>query len=331
MSTAERARVDFIVGMARSGTTWLAQTLAEHPDVAVFGETSFFGRLHLPPRADGTYGEDELKRVLAIQREQEWSKTTGDDAGCLRRTRPEEYATLVDSAFAGLRAPTTPAEVFEQLVRAVAQSEGRSRVLEKTPHHVHWLPRVAAAFPHAKFVVVRRDPYSFIASLLHLGDRLGGRWQRALDRPWRHPLLAALAWRGYMLSIERALQRYPERIVVVETHELRGMPDDVLERVQSFLELDVLELPTHSEGANSSFRVGPPARPGAADIWWTNLVAGRVMRRNGYELQRVPFRPLSVLSSFLTLPISLAWVGVALPQKVPGSFRAYLAHWLGRG
>jgi len=66
--TAQAVRVDFLLGMARSGTTWLGRTLAEHPEVAVFGESSFFGRLYVPPGPDGMYGDRELARVRAIQR-----------------------------------------------------------------------------------------------------------------------------------------------------------------------------------------------------------------------------------------------------------------------
>ena len=322
--------IDFIVGMARSGTTWLGRALGAHPDAAVFGESSFFGRLYVPPRAGGAYGEEELERVRMIQREQEWSTTTGDESGCLRNTPSAEYAALVDAAFHELRAPASPAETFSSLARAIARSEGKARVIEKTPHHVHWLSRIAASFPDAKFVIVKRDPYGFMLSLQHLGDRLATRRRRALDRPWRHPLLAAFAWRGYMLSVESAVERYGDRVLVVDSRELRQRPTETLANIQSFLGLEVHDLAPGALGENSSFGEGRRPRLGSPDLFWLNLVAGSVMRRNGYEAERNPLQPLQVLGSFLWLPVSAAYVAVALPRRVPGSFRSYLARWLGR-
>jgi hypothetical protein len=323
-------RIDFVTGMARSGTTWLARALGTHPDVAVFGESSFFGRLYVPPRPDGLYGAAELERVRAIQRGQEWRATTGDASACLRSTPPERWPALVDGAFDGLAPPVAPAAAFQALAAAVARAEGASRVVEKTPHHVHWLHRLAVAFPDARFVLLIREPYGFMLSFGHLGDRIESRQQRALDRLWRHPLIAALAWRGYAGSIERARRRYPERTLFVDRQELRQRPAETLARVQAFLELEPHALASDDAGRNSSFPSGTRAGLREQDVSWMSLVAGRTMRRSGYRPEQVPLRPLPIALSFVTLLFSLAYAAVQLPRMVPGSFRDYLSGWLGR-
>jgi hypothetical protein len=322
-------RVDFIAGMPRSGTTWLGRALASHPDVAVFGETSFFGRLYVEPRPDGTYGASDLARVRSIQRQQEWCATTGDESTCLRNSRPEDYAALVDAAFGELRAPVTPGEAFSKLAGAVTRSEDKPRAAEKTPHHVHWLPRIAAAFPDARFVLLTRDPYGFMLSLEHLGSRIESPLRRVLDRPWRHPLIAALAWRCYMLSVERARTRFADRILVVDHEDVRERPGELLEAVQSFLGVEVRELATNAQGRNSSFLGRTRPVPRGQDAFWLNLVARGVMRRNGYRPEPTRLRPLPILVSVVTLPFCLAFAAVGLPRRVPGSFRSYLAGWLG--
>ncbi len=324
------ARIDFIAGMARSGTTWLGRALAKHPDVAVFGESSFFGRLYVPPRADGTYGPAELARVHAIQREQDWATTTGDDSSCLRNSQGEEYAALVDAAFGPLEAPVTPAESFQALARAIASSERKPCVVEKTPHHVHWMRRIALGFPEARFVLLTRDPYGFMRSLKHLDDRIESRWRRALERPWRHPAVCAVAWRAYMLSVERALEQYRDRVLVVDHRELRQRPEALLASVQSFLGLAVHDLAPGTLGQNSSFRRGGKPSLRGQDVFWMNLIAGRVIRRNGYRREPIPFRPLQILASFATLPLCAAYVAARAPRRVPGSLRPYLAAWIGR-
>lgn len=322
-------RLDFIVGMARSGTTWLGKTLAEHPDVAVFGETSFWGRLFVPPRPDGTYGPRELARVADIQRRQEWTATTGDRTGCLRNTPPEDYAALVDAAFADMRAPITPAEAFRRIACAVARSEQTAHVIEKTPHHVHWLPRLAVAFPQARFVILVRDPYEFMLSFLHLGDRLPSATERWADRSWRHPLIASVAWRAYMLSAERALRDVPSRTLLLETRELLAQPQDALDRVQGFLGLEPHDLTADPLRRNSSFAGTAKPRLTAGDVFWMNTVAGGLVRRHGLDRRPVGFHPLAVGRTFLTLPFSAAVTAVRLPRMVQGSLPDYLARWAG--
>lgn len=327
--TEHAIRIDFILGMARSGTTWLGRTLAEHPDVAVFGESSFFGRLYVPPRPDGMYGDLELDQVRAIQRQQDWCSTTGDESGCLRNTTTENYAALVDATLGELQVPVAPADAFRSLACGIARFEGKPHVLEKTPHHVHWLDRIVPSFPESRFVLLTRDPYSFMLSLQHLGDRIESRYRRSLDRTLRHPLLCALAWRGYMLSVERALDRYGERILVVDSSELRQRPDVLLASIQSFLGLELREL-APARAKNSSFPDDRRPTLRGQDLFWMKLVAGRVMSRNGYRPERIPLRPAGTLASFLTVPLSLAAVALGLRRTVAGSFRGYLARWLGR-
>jgi hypothetical protein len=318
-------QIDFLVGMARSGTTWLGRVLAHHPEIAVFGESSFFGRLRVPPRPDGLYGPAELQEVVRIQRERDWRSTTTDEEDVLHAS----YADLMRTALAGLAGPVPPAEAFRRIAAAVASSEGKPRVIEKTPHHVHWLPDLAEAFPDARFVLTIRDPYEFVASHVNLGNRLGSRRERALDRSWRHPLIASLAWRGYMLSSERALAGYPERTLAVRTEELRTGPRATLDRIQAFLGVDWSELPVDLAPLNSSFPPGVRPEPRADDLVWLRLVAGRVLRRHGYRPPETRREPVRVLASFLTAPVVLLVTGARLPFGVRGSFADYLARWLG--
>jgi len=323
-------RIDFIVGMARSGTTWLGRVLSEHPELAVFGETSFWGNLYVLPGADGLYGARELRKVLEIQRTRDWRSTTRDERDILMGASAGDYRTLIEHAIARVEPPVSPADVFRAIADAIAVSEGKHHVLEKTPHHVHWLPRIAAAFPDSKFVLTVRDPYEFVLSLRHLGNRLDGRIERILDRPWRHPLLAALAWRGYMNSIERARLRHGDRLLVIRTSELRERPALVVNRIQTFLDVPVRDLPIELPHANSSFAGRPRPEPGGDDIFWTNLVARSAMRMNGYSPRRIPFEPARLFASVLLLPLSVSISAVRLPRKAKISFREYLSVWLSR-
>ncbi len=304
----------------------MGRALGRHPDVAVFGETCFYGRLYVPPQTDGTYGAEELEKVRRIQRERDWETTTTDPAGGDPPWQPGEFAALVDGAIGRLRPPVPPRDVLAAIATAVAEREAKTRVIEKTPQHVHWLPRVADGFPHARFILTLRDPYDYMASYQRLGRRLDGRLERMLDLSWRHPLIAALFWRSYSTSIERALARYPDRTVLVRTEELRDRPVEVLAEVQSFLELPQAEVFT-TDGTNSSFREGETRALRGTDVLWMNLVAGRAMRRSGYEPRKQKAGILTTAVSVLTAPLSLVATAVRIPSMVSGPLVGYLGRW----
>ena len=324
--TEETPRLDFILGLPRSGSTWLGRALGGHPDVAVFGETCFYGRLYVPPRRDGLYGGEELERVRHIQRERDWESTTTDRHAGHPPWRPGEFAALVDTAVGALRPPVPPQDVLAAIGRAVANRESKARAVEKTPQHVHWLPRVAASFPEARFILTLRDPYDYMASYQRLGRRLDGRIERALDLSWRHPLIAALFWRSYSTSIEKALASYPDRTLLVRTEDMRDRPREVLADVQSFLGLPEADL-SGEQGVNSSFRAGELRVLRGTDVLWMNLVAGRAIRRSGYGLRRQKVPVLTTTVSFLTAPLSLVATAVRVPGMTPGSFLGYLRRW----
>jgi hypothetical protein len=325
-TTPASPHVDFLVGTARSGTTWIGRVLSHHPDLAVFGETSFFGRLYVSPRSDGLYGRRELRAVIETQVGRDWRATTRDTEDVLSAA---SYAVLVREAVAALEPPIAPVDVFLTIAGVVARSEGKRRVLEKTPHHVHWLAEIADLFPDARFVLAVRDPYEFVVSLRHQGNRLSARTDRLLDAPWRHPLIAALAWRGYMRSMERALERCPNRIHVVRTEDLRLQPRSAVDRIQAFLGLEAAELPVDLPPINSSFAVAtmPPLR--GEDLFWLNLVAGSLITRFGYEAPPTARESLRTLASALTAPASLAATAVRLPAMVRRPLRDYVGRWLG--
>lgn len=324
--TLTQPRLDFVVGLPRSGSTWLGRALGRHPDVAVFGETCFYGRLYVEPRPDGLYGAEELERVRLIQRTRDWETTTTDPTGGDPPWGPGEYAALVDATFAGLQPPVRPQDVLRAVAAAVVARGSKERAIEKTPQHVHWLPRVAAGFPDSRFVLTLRNPYEYTASYKRLGRRLDGRVRRALDSPWRHPLIAALFWRSYSRSITRALASYPDRTLLVRTEDLRERPAETLAGLQAFLELPEADL-AGADGANSSFREGEARVLSATDVFWMNLVAGRAMRSSGYQLR--PAKPgiAATAVSIAIAPLSLAATAVRIPRMVPGSFVNYALSW----
>ena len=129
----------FVVGPARSGTTWVLDLLAGHPEVAGVFESFLFMPDELPRLADpGGFDADRGRPVF---------------------DRPQGPGQLVsrDEAVAALRARTV-----SWLARAVGPEH--RWLVEKTPYHGQTASIIAEAFPAARFVLVVRDPRDVVVS-----------------------------------------------------------------------------------------------------------------------------------------------------------------------
>lgn len=176
----------FIVGCARSGTTLLQALVAAHPRVRSFPESHFFSWVG---RSDVVTAAARLSRFV-------------DRAGL---TPPWEDVATIESR--------------EQLVVAFIDLLDRATVetgcdawVEKTPHHVHYIPQIEEALPDAKFLHILRNAPDTITSL-HRVTR-------------EHPD----AWRGRR-SIHRCTHRWMRDIRI--SLECLDRPDHHLLRYES--------------------------------------------------------------------------------------------------
>lgn len=306
-------RVHFVVGMSRCGITPLSRCLNLHPNIAVFGESRFFGRCYVEPETAAGYNTAQLRSILRVLRQFRWTATVGDERGCLQNVSLEKFRGLIEETFSHVQTPIPPGLLFTTLAERIAAAEGKEYAFEKTPHHLNWLDRIVEQVPGARFVVILCEPYAFAS------------FQRD-ENALYHPLATALLWRGYMRSYERAVRRYADRIVVVDAAELARDGASALARVQQFFGLELRDLSAplasfSSELEDRAREVDP------VDIFWLNLLCGRLMRRHGYRRIWARLALRRLLGSFLSLP---AWCMRALPQfkRTSGSISTYLLRWL---
>jgi hypothetical protein len=305
--------VHFIVGMSRCGITPLSRCLNLHPVIAAFGESRFFGRYYVQPETAAGYSTAQLGRILRLLRQFRWTATVGDEPGCLQNVSLERFRFLIEETFSSAQAPIPPGVLFTTLAGRIAAAEGKELALEKTPHHLNWLDRVVRHVPDARFVVFLCEPYAFAS------------FHRDQDAVY-HPLATALLWRGYLRSYERALWRHGDRIVVVDAAELARDGASALARVQRFFGLEPRDLSEPLAPFSREFQARS-REVDAVDIFWLNVLCGRLMRRHGYRRTWAPLAPSRLLGSFLSLPV---WCMRVLPQLkgTSGSISTYLLHWL---
>lgn len=172
MVTAVDSSADciFVVGCPRSGTTLLQSLLASHSEIVSFPESKFFLKLIAEPR------EKSRRYKLGLV------------SPALKPTL-EKFLQDVGASQAGLTLPKLPfvrsyVACFERTLRQLAQREGKSIWLEKTPEHLHFIQDIEQYLPQAKFIHIIRDGADTIASLYDLCQQhphIWGQYFEGLD------------------------------------------------------------------------------------------------------------------------------------------------------
>ncbi len=316
-----------IVGMPRSGTEWLTKRLNTHPEAAAFGETLFWGRQYIAPDAAGRYGPPELEKLIHKLKNTRLVSTLGEGDGCLSRIGEDDVPAVVDRALGGVTEPIKPGEAFMKLCHAIAQAEGKPCAIEKTTHHVNWVDRIVQELPESRFIVMLREPYGFMLSYKHQGDRRSPEIRRKIEDAY-HPMWASLVWRGALRSAKHAAERFPEQAMTVWLHDMHASPTACLEKIQLFLKLRPADVGADQPRANSSFPSGNRPELKGEDIFWMNLINRSAMRREGIKPRRTPFAPLRIAWSILRLPVWALRNYLKMKKMTEGSVFMYIWRWI---
>jgi hypothetical protein len=319
----------FIVGLPRAGTTWMCQSLNRHPDVMAFGETMFWGKSYVPPAADGRYDLATLERVRQSLRSRPLESTLAiAGPGGLRRVSREQLNTVIDRALAQSSGGPTPAQLFTRVARSIAAAEHKTQWVEKTPHHLLYASRILQSYPNARFIVMMREPYSFLRSYKNQkGHAHSDASRKRFERRY-HPVGGALVWRNSWRAAQSLLARAPQSAMLVRLEDVENDPAAVMHRVHEFLQLSPIEnAHDMSSRINSAFDGARGGDLTGAEIAWMNLVAGRDIQAAGYSI--LPSHPSAALLSRSTFALPLWAMRMAwdLRQTTSGSVARHALRW----
>lgn len=209
----------FVLGLERSGTTWVANMLCGHPDVAGvqaedhYGvhESIFFSHF---ARAYGDLADEgNFRRFTADFVASDYFLLTGIEEAWLWRRRPQSYP-----------------EAFRALMDELSRRRGARFWVEKSPEHSLLADELATAFPEARFVCVTRRPADLIRSRLWLD----GRTPPAHPRRLVDVLRACAACSLYSRSLQRFSARC-SRGVMTSYEALSNSLEDEMRRITKAL------------------------------------------------------------------------------------------------
>ena len=237
----------FIVGWGRSGTTWLGNLLLQHPQLCGIShdrtgifESAWFSHV------DGRFGDISdaacYGRLVDVLEHSYYFRHLGETRDSLMARYPVSYA-----------------ELFRQTMDDFCLRNGARDWVEKTPGHSLCLERIASALPQAKFLALTRDLRDVVISRLGIlehyrlaGHAPAGRW------PKHHSILGStLTWHHYTDCLNRAADRWPDRVMSLTYEGLKQDTLGELRRVCRFLEVEEPERPPVIPfQPNSSFTKG---------------------------------------------------------------------------
>ncbi|MFP7569967.1 sulfotransferase family protein [Marivita sp. S2033] len=197
----------FVLGLQRSGTTWVANMLAGSGAVAAVAaaehrgvhESIFFSHF---ARAFGSFDDPAARRRFQQAFAQsDYFLLTGLSEAFLDEivSRAQDYA-----------------DVFAIVMEEVATRTNCDHWLEKSPHHTLLADELAARFPAAKFVCITRSSMTLIASRLAAYGRVPSRGMARSVDILRGALVNAL----YTRFLEDVATRLKQRAMLVRYDDL---------------------------------------------------------------------------------------------------------------
>lgn len=231
----------FVLGLQRSGTTWLANMLCQHPKCAGIQAEDHHG-IH-----ESLFFSHFAKSYGDLADDQNYQRFAEDFA-------KSDYFLLSNLPYSWLiqQRSRSYSGIFRALMDQVAAREGASHWVEKSPHHTLVCNELAAQFPDAKFLCVLRKPVTLMPSLLNAP------WRRATSYPRRLITLAGacLSYTLFAKTLRRFAERHPSA-TLVSYESLAANTSEEARAMCRFVELpcrcDIQEVPFKP---NSSFAKG---------------------------------------------------------------------------
>lgn len=273
----------FIGGLDRSGKTVLRWMLNQHPNLSITRKTYMWR--HFYNRYGDLRQPENLERCLKALLRQKAIQALQPDLPRIRREFAEGQSTYP--------------RLFALIHQHSAERFGKYRWGDQLGLVERFADIIFSAFPGARMIHMIRDPRDrYSATLAGLKPR---RWRAG----W-----ATARWLYSARLAERNQCRFPDGYMVLRYERLIHDPYQALEEVCEFIGEDysprMLDRADHpDEEEEATFHPSQQILPG--EIAFTQLIAGREMRRLGYQEESIKLSPRqAALYRLVDIPFNMA-------------------------
>lgn len=216
----------FVIGKHRSGTTWLANQLCEHPLITGIRHEKHFG-IHESVYFSHIYGRygDIRKKVNYAEFAEVIS---ANDYFRIAGVKKEVLYSLW---------PASYEEVFRIIMDEYAMARGANFWVEKSPLHTLMVSELAHFYPDAKFISIIRRVDDVVASNLSLKTHKASDRCKNRELQYRRIKRIVSEWTFYNKMI-KSFDDKSERMLMVSYEALRSDTCNVLRNICLFLEIE---------------------------------------------------------------------------------------------
>jgi hypothetical protein len=238
----------FVLGLPRSGTTFLHSLLAEDRD----NQVPRNWQMIYPGKRPDDFNPQTDRRARAVDKQLKlFAGLAPGFAGMhpITADSPQECSEITAHVFQSLRFDTTfrvpsylqwveahghhEAFAFHKRFLQYLQAGVPARWVLKCPDHTFSLDAILAVYPDARFVVVHRDPIAVLGSVAHLTEVLRRPFLSNID-PAEIGAQVGARWiegANLLLEFDRRPDVDPVRKIHVHYDELTRSPLAVIERI----------------------------------------------------------------------------------------------------
>ncbi|MGP9788664.1 sulfotransferase family protein [Roseinatronobacter sp. NSM] len=224
--THPSAKMVFVVGNSRSGTTMMSRVLGRNSAIHGFPELHYIEQMVTAEQfasdnaVEDARAIDLVARLISIFR-----------LGYFKRREPERFVAEAQDIINKVM-PRTHAALLRATMLTEARRHGAVIACEQTPRNVFHIDAILAAYPDAVVINMVRDPRDVLLSQKNKWRRrsMGAPIPRfeAL-RSWMnyHPLTMSLLWK----SAVTAGCRPRDRVLTIRFEDLLEQPQDTLQKI----------------------------------------------------------------------------------------------------